>query len=63
MNLYFDFFKGADILFNGESASGIKRKKVIDTKKEIKIAKNIKKTSVLQRSSNRIRKIVNEVLS
>lgn len=55
-------FFGTEILF-GSSSVKIKRNKTLDTKKEIKLAKNIKKTSMLQRSSNRIRKIATEALS
>lgn len=55
-------FFGTEILF-GNASVKIKRNKTLDTKKEIKIAKNIKKTGMLQRSSNRIRKIANEALS
>jgi hypothetical protein len=55
-------FFGTEILFGNESVK-IKRNKALDVKKELKIAKSIKKTTVLQRSSNRIRKIATEALS
>jgi len=53
---------GTDILFGGTPIK-IKRNKSLDTKKEIRIAKTIKKTSMLERSANRIRKAAEEALS
>jgi hypothetical protein len=53
-------FSGSDILFGGNKIE-IKRNKSIDTKKELRLAKNIKNTSMIQRSTNRIKKIVSAV--
>jgi len=52
---------GLDILFGNEKIN-VKRHKTADTKKELKIAKTIRKTSVMQRSTNRIYKTAKEAL-
>lgn len=52
---------GLNILFGNEEVSVI-RNKSTDTKKELRIAKAIKKTSVIQRSTNRIQKIAREAI-
>ena len=63
MSEYFKIiFNGAELIF-GENKSNIKRNKSLDAKKEIRIAKSVRKTSMLQRSSNRVRKIVTEALN
>jgi hypothetical protein len=54
--------RGTEILFGNEKID-IKRKKTLDTKKEIRISRAVRKTSMLQRSTNRVRKIVTEALS
>lgn len=55
-------FRGAEIIF-GDNETKIDRNKALDAKKEIRIAKTIRKTSMLQRSSNRVRKLVTEALN
>jgi len=55
-------FRGAEIIF-GDNETKIDRNKALDAKKEIRIAKNVRKTSMLQRSSNRVRKLVTEALN
>ena len=52
---------GLDILF-GNSAVNVGRKKSVDTKKELRMAKTIKKTSVIQRSANRLQRIARRAL-
>lgn len=60
MSEYFKIIlRGTEIIF-GENQTKIDRKKLLDTKKEIRLAKNIRKTSMLQRGSNRVQKIVSE---
>ena len=60
MSEYFKIIlRGTEIIF-GENQTKIDRKKLLDTKKEIRLAKNIRKTSILQRGSNRVQKIVSE---
>lgn len=58
-----DFFHGTEILFGNNKKNKRRETKRIDIKKELRIAKHIRKTSVSERSSNRIRKIVTEALS
>ena len=55
-------FRGTDLLF-GEKQNKIQRNKTIDTKKELRLAKNVKKTSILKRSSNRVKRLVLEATS
>lgn len=55
-------FRGTDLLF-GENQNKIQRNKTIDTKKELRLAKNVKKTSILKRSSNRVKRLVLEATS
>lgn len=62
MSLLKYILRGTEILFGNESFE-ITRNKTLDTKKELRIAKRLKTTSVLQRSSNRIQKIANEALA
>lgn len=63
MSEYFSYvLRGTDILF-GNSPINTARKKTLDVKKELKIAKAIKKTSPLARSSQRVKKIVDRALS
>ena len=60
MSEYFKIIlRGTEIIF-GENQTKIDRKKLLDTKKEIRLANNIRKTSILQRGSNRVQKIVSE---
>lgn len=63
MSEYFKMvMRGTEIIF-GDNQTKIDRNKTLDAKKEIRIAKSVRKTSMLQRSSNRIRKIVSEALN
>ena len=52
---------GLHILFGNEEIS-VKRNKNADTKKELRMARAIKKTSVIQRSTNRLRRIAREAI-
>lgn len=52
---------GTNILF-GEESVKIVRNKSLDAKKEIRLAKTIRKTSMLKRGANRIRKVAEEAL-
>ncbi|MFW9627727.1 MAG: hypothetical protein ACMV1K_13455 [Sulfurospirillum sp.] len=52
---------GLHILFGNEEIN-VKRNKNIDTKKELRMARAIKKTSIIQRSTNRIKKIAREAI-
>lgn len=52
---------GLHILFGNEEIN-VKRNKSADTKKELRMAKTIRKTSVIQRSANRIQKIAREAI-
>lgn len=60
-----EYFKkvslGFCILFGNEEIN-VKRNKSADIKKELRMAKTIRKTSVMQRSTNRIQKIAREAL-
>ena len=63
MSEYFKIiFRGAEIIF-GDNETKIDRNKALDAKKEIKIAKKVRKTSMIQRSSNRVKRIVTEALN
>ena len=52
---------GLHILFGNEEIN-VKRNKSADIKKELRMARAIKKTSVIQRSTNRIKKIAREAI-
>ena len=54
--------RGTDILFGDEKIE-IKRNKSLDSKKELRISKAIRKSSMIERSSNRIKKAAAEALS
>lgn len=52
---------GLTILFGYQKVS-VRRNKSINTTKELRIAKAIKKTSIVQRSANRIQKIARDTI-
>lgn len=56
------FIDGTKMIFNSNTIE-INRKKNLDTKKELRIAKVIRKKSSLTRATDRIRKIKEEALS
>lgn len=56
------FINGTKMIFNPNIIE-IDRKKSLDTKKELRIAKVIRKKSSLTRATNRIKKIKEEALS
>jgi len=56
------FMRGTDILLGNRKVE-IQRKKTLDIKKEIRLARSVRKLNMLQRSSCKIRRITNEALS
>jgi len=61
-----EYFKqitlGLDVLF-GDERTEVKRLKTTNVKKDLRVAKTIRKTSIIQRSTNRVQRIAKEALS